>query len=152
MTNSKSPDFRFSVNYKDNKFVFIDKSTRESILGNELVNRIYPNEYSNIPYTNNDHQQDWMSFISLCLMSMISYKAYYAQNQSTGNSVLSLFRTSMEFDEAVHHITCYPSASKPSSSKLRGEWLELLEGAYSHIIGRELATEKPHGTIWAFFC
>ena len=139
MANGELSIFGFRVNYTNNEFAFYDKSTGELISEAEVVNRIYTPENPCTPYTDKDYQQDWIAFVSLCLASVVSYKIYCSQTLDTKNFVPSLPRTFMNSDEALHHITCYPS-----DSKLPKKWSEVLAEAYSHIQNRELATETTH--------
>jgi len=155
MINFETPIFRFMVVYKKDecesgKFVFADESTGASISITELVNNIYPPEYSSTPYTDINYLQDWNSFISLCLTRVLFHKDYYLETLSKKNSIPNLPHIFMNSDEAKHHIRSYSSIANASISlpfsQLQKDWSTVLTEAYSYIQYRESATEKSQHT------
>jgi len=136
MMDQVQPVVGFRAKYTDNGIVFENKSTRKLIYGAEILNMIYSPEYLNAPYTDTEYHQDWKSFISLCLTSAVAYKSYCSHNMNTEGFVPNLPRTFMNCNEAINHISCYPSILK-----LPQNCTNFLEEAFSYIKSREAVTE-----------
>jgi len=128
--------FGFRAYYTDEGLVYENKTNEEIIPVTDVLNNIYVQEQRHKPYTDKEYQQDWMTFISLCLTAVISYKAYCSENMHTDDFVPNLPHIFMNFEEANNHIGCYPL-----TTSLPEIWTEFLREAYSHIESRELASE-----------
>jgi len=133
--NHDFTNFGFRTIYTESGIAFEDKSAKQPLNTVDVVDSIYSPEYRGIPYLDEEYNQDWMAFISLCLIVATSYKFYCSQLAS--GSLPNLPHTSMSLDEALNHIGCYPF--DPQSPEI---WSELLNGAYSHIESREIATKN----------
>ncbi|MCL2399591.1 MAG: ATP-binding protein [Defluviitaleaceae bacterium] len=127
--------FGFRTLYINNSIVFENRVTRKHMDVIEVLDKIYSPEHRNNPYTEQEYQQDWRAFISLCLTSVVTYKIYCTKVANEGDFAPNLSRTFMKSDEAMNHIGCYPLISN-----LPKIWLEVLEGAFLHIESRELVT------------
>ena len=128
--------FGFKANYTENVVIFENKTTKELIHGAEILKKILSSKNCDSPYTNMDYLQDWMVFINLCLMSVVSYKIYCTDSESKGRKTPNLPRTFISTDDAISHInSCHIVSNLPEI------WSEILTGAFSYIKNRESATE-----------
>jgi len=127
--------FGFKTLYTDSGIIFENKLTKQLLNATDVLDSIYSPKHRDTSYTNSEYQQDWKSFISLCLTATVSYKFYCTKIASEEDFVPNLPFTFMSYDEAINHIGCYFAVFQ-----LPEIWIEVLMEAYSYIESREMAT------------
>jgi ATP-dependent 26S proteasome regulatory subunit len=107
----------------------------------ELLSSRFDPDLRAVPYADGaEHLRDWMSFISLCLVSAAVHKIDCAEKSEEGMDTPNLPGTFMQTEEAMCHLSGYPNALVPAE-----ETAEILAAAAGYIGHREDVSSETEG-------